>query len=218
MKKVILFVTALILLSLITNASENDNGKKIIKSGDQEHCFDEKTHIINLGIGFGGFNYYRSLRGSGYVYRSSPAFSATYEQAWPKKLGPGFLGVGAYFGFKHSQSRYEDYYYLGDKYYYEHNWNYYMAAARGVYHWDVLNSKKAEVYAGVLIGFRITTYSYKTNSADPYINSYKRNDKGFFPVYSLFAGARWYFVPKIALFAEAGYGISYINGGLSFKF
>ncbi len=92
-----------------------------------------------------------------------------------------------------------------------------LFATRGVYHWDVLNSKNAEVYAGALMGFRITTYNYTTNSNDPDINSYKRSDAGFFPIASLFAGARWYFVPNIALFGEAGYGVSYLTGGITFK-
>lgn len=216
MKKIILFVLGLILLSAATNASEGNKPLKFSNPGDQPHCFDESSKIINIGVGFGGINYYGRW-GSGYVYRSTPAFSATYEQAWPKKLGPGYLGVGAYVGFKHAQSRYDDSYF-GSKYYYQHNWNHFMLAARGVYHWDVLNAKNAEVYGGVLIGFRVTTYSYETNSTNNYVVSSKRSDSGVWPVYSLFAGARWYFVPKVALFAEVGYGISYLTGGVSFKF
>lgn len=216
MKKIILFVLGLILLSVATNASNGKNPVKLSGPGDQPHCFDEGTRIINVGIGFGGINYYGKWA-SGYVYRSTPAFSITYEQAWPKKLGPGYLGVGAYLGFKHAQSRYEDYYF-GSSYYYQHSWNHFMIAARGVYHWDVLNAKNAEVYGGVLIGARITTYSYDSNSGSAgYYTSYKRNDGGVWPVYTLFAGARWYFVPKVAVFAEAGYGISYLTGGVSFK-
>ena len=220
MKKAILFVAALILLSVITNAKNVDKDYLKTKNHSAKNgtCFDESSHLINLGVGFGGVNFYRSRLGLGYAYSSSPAFSLTYEQAYPKKLGPGYLGIGAYVGYKTAHSRYDDYYYLGDRYYYEHRWNYMMFAARGVYHWDVLNSKNAEVYAGMLIGFRITTYTYKTNSGDPDANSYKRNDSGFFPVGSLFAGARWYFVPNVAFFGEAGYGVSYLTGGITFKF
>jgi hypothetical protein len=217
MKKAILFLLGLIILSFVTNASDGRKYSLLRQPGDQPHCCDEGTHIINLGIGFGGVRYYYGSLGSGYSYKSSPAFSATYEQAWPKKLGPGFLGIGAYLGYKNSSSRY-DYSYWNDDYYYEHRWNYYMVAARGVYHWDVLNAKNAEVYGGVLIGLRVTTYAYETNDTDPFVSRYERKDSGVRPVYSLFAGARWYFVPKVALFAEAGYGISYITGGFSFKF
>lgn len=220
MKKAILFVVALILLSMITNAKgSGGDGKKPGKTnGSSGTCFDETTKIVNLGIGFGGFNYYQSGLGGGYVYKSTPAFSFTYEQAYPKKLGPGYLGVGAYLGYKRAQSRYNDYYYLGDRYYYEHNWNYMVVAARGVYHWDVLNAKNAEVYGGAIVGLRITTYNYKTNSTDPDMGLYRSSNQGVSAAYSLFAGARWYFVPQVALFGEVGYGISYLTGGFSFKF
>jgi hypothetical protein len=221
MKKAILFVVGLILLSMLTNAgvlyrnNGNEPGKTKEANGS---CFDAGTRIINLGVGFGGFNYYKSGLGGGYTYKSTPAFSLTYEQAYPKKLGPGYLGIGAYFGYKRAQSRYDNSYYLGERYYYEHNWNYMVIAARGAYHWDVLNAKNAEVYAGAIVGVRITTYSYKTNSIDPNINLYESHNQGVYPVLSLFAGARWYFVQNVALFGEAGYGISYLTGGFSFKF
>lgn len=217
MKKILLFITALILLSIITNAKDGERINLKVRSASNGTCFDENSHLLNIGIGFGGFNYYRSSFGTGYVYSSSPAFSLTYEQAYPKKLGPGYLGIGAYVGYKTAHYRYDNYYYLGQQYYYEHRWNYMMFAARGVYHWDVLNSKNAEVYAGMLIGFRVTTYSYRTNSTDPDAGIYKRSDSGVAPVGALFAGARWYFVPNIALFGELGYGMSYATGGLTFK-
>lgn len=219
MKKAILFIVALILLSFITNAREPGKDKPKSKKATAKNgtCFDENSHLINVGIGFGGGNYYSRNFGGGYVYSSSPAFSVTYEQAYPKKLGPGYLGIGAYAGFRTSHSRYDNYYYQNEKYYYEHRWNYFMLTTRGVYHWDVLNSKNAEVYGGVLVGFRITTYNYTTNSNDPDVGLYKRSDGGLYPVGSLFAGARWYFVPNVALFGEAGYGVSYITGGVTFK-
>ena len=197
------------------------------KSSDHIGCFDENTHLINLGIGFGGGNYYKGVKGSAYIHKISPAISLTYEQAWKPKLGPGFLGIGAYLGYQHASYRYNygysNYYYNGQfyngtGYYYEHNWNYIMIAARSAYHWDVLNSEKAEVYAGVLIGMRIQTYSYNSNDPTPYRNNYELNESNIYPAYSLFAGARWYFAPKFALFGEVGYGISYLTGGVSFKF
>lgn len=205
----------LIGLSSIAFASEPvtsiATGKLLKDDGTGEKCFNESTHIINIGIGVGGANYY-----VGGGYRKSPAFSATYEQPWRKKLGPGFLGVGAYFGFQNAHYR-NDYYY-SNSYYYEHNWNYMMIAARGVYHWDVLNSEKAEVYGGVLLGLRIQSYKYSTNNPYANANDYRLNEGNVYPVFSAFAGARWYFAKKVALYGEVGSGISYLTGGLSFKF
>ncbi|PBQ31244.1 hypothetical protein CNR22_05510 [Sphingobacteriaceae bacterium] len=220
MKKALLFVAALILLSAITNAKDGNNPIKFKNgTGKNGTCFDESTHLLNVGIGF-GFATYRSYGlGGGYSYGSSPLISVSYEQGWKKKLGPGYLGVGGFASFRTSHSRYDNYYYKNERYYYEHRWNYLTFAARGIYHWDVLNTKNAEVYGGMLIGFRVTTYKYSSNSTDPDTQLYQRSDGGVMPVASFIAGARWYFVPKVALFGEAvgGVGTSFISGGVTFK-
>jgi hypothetical protein len=202
-------------------ASKKKNRKEESSTQNDSKCFDENTHIINLGVGFGGARYYSAYRGYGYSYKISPAFSVSYEQAFHKKLGPGYLGLGAYVGYQYASSTYN---YLYNKhgyynnYYYKNSWNNFMLTTRGVYHWDVLNFKNAEVYAGVLAGIRIQTTSYETNNPDPYADNYYSNTGNVFPAFSIFAGARWYFVSKVALFGEVGYGISYVNGGVSFKF
>jgi len=169
-------------------------------------CFNETTHIVNIGIGTGGISYFSGVAvGS---FSRGPAIIATYEQAWPKKLGPGFLGVGAYLGYQ--RGHYKDY--SSAVYYYD--FNYISVAARGVYHWDVLNSDKAEVYGGVLVGFRIHSYS----SNDPYPYAYAKSNEGIYPIGAAFAGARWYFAKNFALYGEAGSGVSFLTGGVSFKF
>lgn len=222
-KKIAVMITATAIIigaEIKAQGLKGDKDKKKDKSeksdrAQGEKCFDENTHIINLGVGFGGGNYYRGSYG-GYSDRRSPAFSLSYEQSLKKRIGPGYLGVGAYGGFQTARYHY-DYDDNNRRYYYEHKYNHTMIAARGAYHWDVLNSKKAEVYAGAIIGMRIQTYSFATNDPDPDYN-YRLNEGIAYPAYSLFAGARWYFVDRVALFGEAGYGISYLTGGLSFKF
>ncbi|MBA3705600.1 MAG: hypothetical protein H0W84_06775 [Bacteroidetes bacterium] len=196
---------------------------------DHTGAFDENTHLINLGIGFLGSNYYKGGKGgSAYTYKKSPSINLSYEQAWKPKLGPGYLGIGACLGYQHVNYRYKyssyNYYQNGNwysgtgNYYYEHTWNHFLIAARSAYHWDKLNSEKAEIYAGMLIGMRIQTYSFNTNDPSPFPENYRLNDNSVYPAFSVFAGARWYFAPKFALFGEAGYGISYLTGGVSFKF
>lgn len=218
--KIVLLILGIV-LSGYTIKAQGLKGEKKKSSSSSEvkpKCFDENTRIINVGVGFGGGNYYKYGRGGSDTYRRSPAFSVTYEQAFKKKLGPGYLGLGAYFGYQNASYHYDDVYYNGDRYYYEHSWNQMLIAARGAYHLDFLNSKNAEVYGGAILGVRIQTYNFSTNSPDPDDYKYRLHDGSAYPTYSLFVGARWYFVPKVALFAEAGYGISYITGGLSFKF
>mgnify|MGYP000501124423 CR=1 FL=1 len=224
MKK-LFFILLISVLSIPSFADElplkKEKNSFLKKDNNGEKCFDENTHIINLGVGFGSRSYHSIYRGAGYAYGRTPAFSLTYEQAYPKKLGPGYLGIGAYLGFQHEYSKYDYSYYDNsfylNTYYSHHKWNYYMVAARGVYHWDVLNAHNAEVYAGVIVGLRFQVHSYETNDPgkkDPY--TYSRSFA--YPAYSAFAGARWYFIKNVGLFAEVGYGISYLTGGFSFKF
>lgn len=224
MKK-IFFVLLICVVSLSSFADHWPPKKEkssFLKKESGEKCFNENTHIINLGVGFGGRSYYSRYSGVNVTrYGTTPAISLTYEQALPKKLGPGYLGIGAYFGFQRSYYEYDNGYYDPflnyNTYYYRHNWNYYMIAARAAYHWDVLNAKNAEVYAGAIVGVRFQTHNYKTNDPggkDPYPLS----QSSVYPAYSAFAGARWYFVPSVGLFAEVGYGISYATVGFSFKF
>lgn len=188
----------------------------INKNEGGEKCFDEGTHIVNLGFGFPG-RYHTFYKLPGYKSASLPAISLTYEQAWPKRLGPGFLGVGAYFGHQYSYTRYDYAYFGKNTYYYHHKWNQVMVAARAVYHWDVLNSKNAEVYGGVIAGLRFQIHDYATNDPDNN-DPYSYTQSFVYPAWSVFAGARWYFSKNVGFFAEVGYGISYLTGGFSFKF
>lgn len=214
----------LILLSLTLPASWMSAGTSLTppaitkpRPANNGSCFDEKTHLINLGVGIGGAGVFRSI-GGGYVYSGSPLFTLSYEQAYPKKLGPGYLGVGALLGYRTAHSRYENF--NNSPYFYEHRWNHFTVATRGVYHWDVLNAKNAEVYGGVLLGVRITTYDFRSHGDDPDSRIYARGDGGVGVVAGLFAGARWYFLPGMSLFGETGAGanLPYLNGGISFKF
>lgn len=222
--------TATILVLLLTLTVANAQGLKgkpkkndqNSTSGSGAKCFDENSHILNLGIGFGGGNYYSGYRGYGYSYKSSPAFSLSYEQAYPKKLGPGYLGIGAYLGYQSASSTY-NYFYDDNNvkgyYYSKHSWNNFMIAARGAYHFDILNFEKGEFYVGLLAGLRIQNYRYDSNNPDPYAyNFYRYNSGNVYPTYSFFVGGRWYFANNVALFGELGYGISYATAGLSFKF
>jgi hypothetical protein len=215
-------------LSFSSFAGEPVNGTNNFLStskGDGEKCFDESTHIINFGIGFGGYAYHSLYRGAGYSYARTPLFSLSYEQPWPKKLGPGYLGIGALVAYQHESINYDYNYgyastssgFVYTTYHYNHKWNYYMVAARAAYHWDVLNSKNAEVYAGILIGIRFNSETYTTNDPgknDPY--NYQQNFVS--PVGSVYAGARWYFAKNFGVYGEVGYGISYATVGLSYKF
>ncbi|MBA2612624.1 MAG: hypothetical protein H0U95_11670 [Bacteroidetes bacterium] len=219
MNKIKLVVCWIFILSTTLSFAQDKkkNSNTLSGSGNGSACFNESSHVLNVGIGFGTRGYYHYTRGYGYSYHSGPMFSLSYEQALPKKIGPGYLGVGAYLGYQHAYLEFDNYYYNGNQYYYRHNWRYMLIAARAAYHLDILNSEKAELYFGAIIGIRYQSYSYETNSIDPNKNLYELRSNSIYPVGSLFVGGRWYFVPKVALFGEIGYGTSYLTLGVSFK-
>ena len=194
----------------------------ILSYSAKAQCYDENTHLINVGVGFGN-SYYKFVNRNGYKSGRTPVFIVSYEQPLKRKVGPGYVGVGALVSFQHAHERYTyNYFYNGTNYtdaYYQHNWNYYVIAARGAYHWDVLNSDKAEVYAGTIIGVRINAYNYTYNNPDPnYVDRNELSEGSVYPAFSVYAGARWYFVPNVALYGEVGSGLSFVSGGLTFKF
>ncbi len=214
MKKLPMLFLPILLSLLSTIAIAQSSGK----------CYDESTHLINIGVGTGGFHGYQTYRnnvGANYSYGSTPVFSFSYEQPLKNKVGPGFIGVGAYLSFQNAH-RYDDYdwWYNGttSNYRNKENWNYYVVAARGAYHWDGLNSGKAEVYAGTIIGVRISTYDYSTDNKNPNYTYVHNHASSVTPAFSVYAGARYYFVPNVAFFGEVGAGVSFISGGLTFKF
>lgn len=194
---------------------ENPNQEKssLIPLASNGKCFDENSHIINLGVGFG--NVSKRWGNRRFIYVATPEISLSYEQPWKEKLGPGFLGVGAYVGFQAAREKYE-YFHNNSNYYNENKWNYFSLAGRAAYHWDVLNSEKAELYAGVILGLGFQTYSYYSSDPnDRYSN--RINEAAIWPAYSVFVGGRYYFSNNIGCFFEAGYGISFARAGLSFK-
>lgn len=212
-------LTAFISL-LVLNTNSQTSSSALAESG--EKCFDEDTKIINLGIGFLGVNYYNYGRYGNYVYRSYPAFSISYEQAIPKKLGPGFLGLGVYLGYQGSYYQNNDYYYNknNQNYYYKQSFGNTFIAARAAYHLDALTFEKGEIYFGAVLGLRIQTYRFESNSPDPdvYLYSNQYNHTTIYPGYSFLVGGRYYLSKNVGLFGEFGYGISLFTAGLSIKF
>lgn len=229
MKKAVYFTLGLILLSLLTNARTFDFGttptrilsthySKAPNSGPK--CFDENSRLLNIGLGF-GYSYYSYPSGNGVSSNNLPTISVSYEQPWKQRLGPGFMGVGGYLALKNSSYKYEYSDFYGSYTIKESN-NNFIIASRAMYHWDGLNSEKAEVYGGFILGIRLET----SNSSGEYSGSYStaygtsNYDDSDFSVglaASFVAGARYYFKPKFAVYSELSYGISWLTFGVTLK-
>ncbi|WP_303316899.1 hypothetical protein Q4Q34_08840 [Flavivirga abyssicola] len=154
--------------------------------------FNTGTNVINAGIGIGS-----SLS----VYSGaseSIGYGIFYERGIWDVPGPGVVSLGGYLGyksFKYNRSSYK--------------LNYTIIGVRSAYHYNGFKIDNLDLYAGAMVSYNIVSDSYSGNS----FNSYN-SAAGV----SGFAGARWYFTKNIAVFIEAGYGVSFLNTGISFRF
>ncbi|MDR2908019.1 MAG: hypothetical protein LBU91_08545 [Bacteroidales bacterium] len=67
-------------------------------------------------------------------------------------------------------------------------------------------------YAGVGFGFNYVSHHFSEDIP----NIHDRN--AFKLGYNFFVGGRYYFTPKAAFFAEFGYGLSYLNAGITINY
>lgn len=167
----------------------------------------------NIGVGIGAGGYYRTYS----RYTSvSPVLTINYDRGTNIKAGPGVIGIGGYFGYK-SQGYSATYFYGTEDW----RWTYLMFGVRGTYHWNSWHGNdKLDMYAGVTLGTRITSYSDRSvynNTA--FEATYRRTSR--YPAAAhggLFAGVRYYFAKGFGVYSELGADITFVQGGLCFQF
>ncbi|MDR0544358.1 MAG: hypothetical protein LBG30_03300 [Odoribacteraceae bacterium] len=112
--------------------------------------------------------------------------------------GKAAIGVGGYIGYAAVR---------------EKNFNirtsHTVLGARGSFYYEF--AERLDTYVGIALGYeRVSVGDTKGNV------SYVAPNSGVFP--SSYIGARYYFSPQLAAFAEFGYGISPLELGVAFKF
>lgn len=151
--------------------------------------FEKGDKLLNLGIGIG--SQFVAAGGSGGI----PPVGLSFEVGINNKIS-----IGAYGGYASTKV---------DVFVAEWTYTYIVAAARGSYHFDV-GVEKLDPYAGVILGYNIASASTTANNMpEPKVGG---------PIYGAHAGARYLFTPGMGVFAEVGYGIAWLNAGLTFKF
>ncbi len=173
-----------------------------------ENAFQKGTNMVNLGIGLGNVYW-----GAGYGSSGLPfSLNASYEHGITDKLGIGYIGVGAEVGYassKYSIDGTEAWKSTGI-----------LIAARGSYHFAIPGElgKKLDPYAGALLGYVITNYSYDYGYGGTLGYGGPTGKAGGIAA-GVFAGAHYLFVPHVAVFGELGYtSFSILTLGISFKF
>jgi len=163
----------------------------------QEHTLSPNSGVLHAGVAFGGYSYSNAS--------SLPAINISYDRLLGQGTGPGFLSVGAVVGYKSARRKYE----AGGQNY-KDKWSNLLVGARVLYHLDVVNRNKFNVYFGSIVGVRIFSYDYGGGGFDISRNSVSALVGGV-------AGAQYFFTNRIGAFAEVGYGIGFFNLGASIK-
>ena len=157
--------------------------------------YEKGTNVASAGIGLGS-----SI--AGYTYGSqTPGISLQYERGIAE-AGPGVISLGGYLGFKSYKYNY------GTDF--TEKWKYTIIGIRGAYHLTGLNVENLDLYGGLMLSYNILSYSDNSGVSH---GSY-----GSAAGFSAFVGGRYYFAKTLAVMAELGYGVSYLNLGLALKF
>ena len=165
----------------------------------QESTFKKNDNVVSLGIGFGGILYTDYIY-MGRDYTRTPVFALSYERCVVDNLFDehSAIGIGGLIG------------YTSAKYW---GWKTtdYIIGVRGALHYAFVD--KLDTYAGSMIGYNVHTWKWNSSILE---DTHISDSSGL--TYSLFAGARYYFTDSFAAFAEASYGYSFFNAGLSVNF
>jgi len=119
------------------------------------------------------------------------------------------IGVGGFVGYKRFVDKIE---LPADTY--KQKWDIIIIGARGTFHYDLFKVEKLDTYGGVMIAYHIV--NEKQDFPDNYINNIASFSNAAYA--SIYAGAKYYFVPQVSAFAEFGYGVSWLTLGAAFKF
>lgn len=208
MKKSILLVLAVAFLSTTTFAQKKKSSK-----GEKGGGAYEKGELT-LSVGLTGSN----RNGGNSYYNNSLLFGPTIlvEYGLTKDISLGGY-LGTYFGGK-------QYTYPHGNHYHEvkdFNMDFYIGPKAAFHFGRILHMpSNLDWYAGHSLGTVIRVSNRKNdNLSDGYNDpGFKSTSVGFF--LNIHTGFRWYFKPKMALFAEGavGYNNGYGQIGLAFKF
>ncbi len=194
MKKQKKTVKIVLLTALFISLGYAQINGQIFKVGDKD---------LNLTIGVGTpwvlKNHYHTVL---------PPVAVSLDYGFRDDLGPGVLSIGGMAGattYRDSRTSigwHNDYGYKSTTA---------IVALRGTYHYEFI--KKLDTYGGVHIGMRFESW----NQYGDFPLVYEPQDFGVYPVFSLFAGAKYYFNEQIAAMVEVGFSIAFINAGICVK-
>jgi hypothetical protein len=169
------------------------------------------TSVFSVGLGAPGGYISPGAVGYGESVFYSPALDLSYEKGVIADIPHSLIGLGAYVSMDFHSDNYSD-----NVYYYNNHWTDFIIGAKGWYHLDFLNKNKYDVFGTLMLGVRISAYSYSSND-NVYYDEHKSNASSVGPAASISVGARYWFKPKMGVYGELGAGHDFAVIGLCFK-
>ena len=165
-----------------------------VSLANAQEIFQKGTKAVNVGVGLGSYLGNTTI----------PPLSASFEYGIKDNLingDNGSISVGGYVGYTASSTDF-----VVSKY----RISYAILGARGSFHYQFI--PKLDTYAGIMLGYNVVSSSWSGSE----IAGAATASNQF--AYSTYAGARYFFTENIGAFAEAGYGVAYLNLGVTCKF
>ena len=159
-------------------------------------AFQPGEKIVQAGLGFGMMGLYGDL--------VIPPISFSVDiakeiEGYPISFG-GLIGI--------AKSEYDYAWYYDD---YKWTYTYFVIGGRAAYHLK-LDSPKIDPYGGIMLGYNIVSFTEPSGYSG---TGYSGGSS--YMMYGFYGGARYFFNPKMAVYAELGYGFGYLNLGISYK-
>ncbi len=162
-------------------------------------AFQPGEKIVQAGLGFGMMGVYGDV--------VIPPISVSIDMA--KEIEGYPISYGAIIGLAQSEYGWSSTYYTDE---WKWTYTYFLLGARAAYHLK-MKSDKIDPYGGLMLGYNIVSVKEPSN----YYVTGGYSSKSSYMMYGFYGGARYFFNPKMAVYAELGYGFGYLNLGLSFK-
>ena len=165
-----------------------------VSLANAQEIFQTGTKAVNVGVGLGSVLSNTTI----------PPLSVSFDYGVKDNLingENGSISVGGYIGYTASSVAFGD-----SKY----RTSYAILGARGAFHYQVM--PKLDTYGGIMLGYNVTSSSW----SGTVVPGAALSSNGF--IHNTFLGARYFFKENIGAFAEAGYGIAYLNLGVTCKF
>jgi outer membrane protein W len=157
-------------------------------------AYEQGSKQLNVGIGLGS-----TLTGSG-LKSTIPPIGLSFEYGLKEKIS-----VGGYLGYAGASQ---------ETFGWKWTYTYIVVGARGSYHFATTD--KLDPYVGVLLGYNAA--SVKAEKPAGYTGPDLPSASAGGVIVGGHLGARYMFSDKIGAFGELGYGIAYLQLGLTAKF